>query len=324
MNVNKKTLAYLSLILVVLIWGCAPYFLRIFFNYYSPTVNTAISALIACVSFALISGKNIKLLNKEYLKVALPIGFFYSTASVLQKVGLPYTTDTQYAFLENLSCVVVPVLVFIFVKKKPSFMTISASVLCLVSCFILSGINLSTGGITFGVGELLCALAGIFYGVNIAGTGVYAKKFNTTVYLTIIMFVEFIVSVITIIVLNFVQVGGKPVEAFAFKFDIGVIAFKLGFTLISTVFCWFIRVWAMKQVEATVVAVIMPMSALVTTIISVLRGAENITLSLVLGAFLGLVASVLSGIGDAYSEKKMRKALENSEKNIYSNNEQNS
>ncbi len=316
MSINKKTLSYLSLILVVIIWGCAPYVTRIFFNYYSPTVNTAVSALIACISFALISGKNLKLINKEYLKIAVPVGFFYSLASVLQKIGLPYTTDTQYAFLENLSCVVVPILVFIFIKKKPSFLTILASVLCLISCFILSGLDLTTGDLKFGIGEMLCALAGIFYGINIAGTGVYAKKFNTVVYLTIIMFVEFIVSLTTVIVLNFVQVGGKSIEPFAFKFDIGVIAFKLGFTLISSVFCWFIRVWAMKQVEPTVVAVIMPMSALVTTLISVLRGAENITLSLILGAFIGLAASILSGFGDVYSEKKMRKALSDNEKHF--------
>jgi len=311
MQINKKALAYIGLIFVVLVWGLAPFFLRVLFKYFSPAINTASGSFIACICFAIISGKKLKLIDKSYLKIAIPLGVFYSLASVMQKVGLPYTTDTQYAFLENLSCVVVPVLVFFFTKKKPSVLTIFASVLCLISCFVLSGMDLSTGAMRFGIGELLCALAGVFYGVNIAGTGIFAKKLDTTVYLTIVMFIESVVSLITAISLNFITVGGKPIEPLIFNLNLESLAIKLGITLVSTVFCWALRVSAMKEVDATAVAVIMPMAALVTTLVSVISGAENVTLSLIIGATLGLVASVLSGFGDISSDKKLRKAMRN-------------
>ena len=173
---NKKTLSYFGLIFVILIWGLVPFVTRYLYNFFSPSFNALINSGVAFICFAILAGKKLKLIDKTYLKVAIPIGLFYSFASVFQKIGLPYTTDTQYAFLENLSCVVVPVLMFFFTRKKLSILTIIASVLCLVSCFVLSGLDFSTGSIKFGIGELLCALAGIFYGVNIAGTGVFAKK----------------------------------------------------------------------------------------------------------------------------------------------------
>lgn len=99
----------------------------------------AFVALVSAAALLLLSLKDLNLLSKTYFKVAIPTAFFYATANILQKIGLQYTTPTRYSFLENLSCVVVPLLLFLFIKKKPSFLTVLASLLCLVSTFILNG-----------------------------------------------------------------------------------------------------------------------------------------------------------------------------------------
>ena len=51
-----------------------------------------------------------------------------------------------------------------------------------------------------------CGLAGIFYGVNIAGTGACIKKLNATLYLLIQSSISMLFSLITALVLNRVPV----------------------------------------------------------------------------------------------------------------------
>ncbi|MBP5610819.1 MAG: EamA family transporter, partial [Clostridia bacterium] len=157
-----------------------------------------------------------KLLNATYFKIAVPTGLFVGAANLMQKIGLQYTTPTQYAFLENLSCVVVPLLLILYVKKRPHPLTVGASLLCLFGCFVLSGL-ISSGGAAFGVGEILCALAGVFYGVNIATTGVFATRLNAVLYVTIQMWVNVAVSGVAMVVLNAIRVNGAPLEAISFS-----------------------------------------------------------------------------------------------------------
>ena len=60
----------------------------------------------------------------------------------------------------------------------------------------------------------------------------------------------------------------------------------------------------MKEVDPTVVAVMMPFSSVVTVLVSVLSGTDTLTPSLVIGAVLGLSAIVLSGLGEREKKEK--------------------
>ena len=114
---DKKYLAYLGLIFVILVWGVAPLITLRFYQYYSPTIRIAFGDAISILALLLISAKKLHLLDKTYLKVAIPTGFFMALANILQKIGLQYTTPSHYAFLENLSCIAVPALLYFLIKK---------------------------------------------------------------------------------------------------------------------------------------------------------------------------------------------------------------
>lgn len=289
---NRKALAYCGLIFVVLIWGISPLITKRFYDYYSPTIRLAYSSLFCALSLLAISWNKRKLLNRYYFVVAIPTGFFMGLADILQKVGLQYTTPTHYAFLENLSCIVVPVLMFFFIRKKPGVLTVLAAVLCLCSSFILTG---WTGGMNKAVliGDILCASAGIMYGINIAGTGAFAKKLYAPLYLTIQMFVETVVALIGTVVFHFTAI--EPVK---FTFDWKILLLNVLVVFISYTLCWLIRTNAMKRVDATVVAVMMPFSSVVTTVVSIIAGKDTLSKNLMIGASLGLVAVILSGLAD--------------------------
>lgn len=289
---KNKCLAYLGLVFVILMWGISPLITLHFYKYYSPTIRISFCSLTSAIALLIISRKKLKFLNKTYFIVAVPTGFFMSLANIVQKIGLQYTTPTHYAFLENLSVIIVPILLIFFLKKKPSYLTIFAAVLCLFSSFILTGMTTDTNGVSV-VGDILCALAGIFYGVNIAGTGAFAKKLYTPLYLTIQIFTELIVSFIGAIIFNY-----TGIEKIMFDFDLRIILANIVYVFISSTICWLIRTNAMKVVDATVVAIMMPFSSVVTTIVSILTGNDTLTANLIVGVTLSFIAIILSGLGD--------------------------
>ena len=182
---RKRTIAYLGIVAVVFVWGLYPVFTSDLLGVYSGGAFTLASSLVSAVVLLPECLPKLKYIDRSYFKVAVPTGFVVGAANLLQKIGLTYTTPTRYAFLENLSCVVVPILLFLFIRKKPHPLTISASLLCLAGCFIMSGV--SGEGVSIGAGEILCALAGVLYGVNIAATGVFAVRMNAMLYVMIQM-----------------------------------------------------------------------------------------------------------------------------------------
>lgn len=290
-NNNGKLYSYLGLIFVIFVWGISPLVSLYFYNYFSPTIRVFMGAITGSIALFFISFKKLKLLNKQYFILACSTGFFLAAANILQKIGLKYSTPTHYAFLENLSVIVVPVILFVLTKKKPNFLTIFAAILCLVSSFVLTGM--------FGQktelfsGDILCALAGILYGVNIAVTGTYAKKVYVPLYLMLQTFTEAIISLISAIVFD--QTG---IEKIFFTFDIKLIVMNTLFVILASTLCWIIRTNAMKKIAPNVVAVMMPFSSTVTMLFSVITGKDTLTRSLIIGAVLGLIAVIISGLSD--------------------------
>lgn len=295
---NKKTLSYLGLAFVVLVWGTGPLTSKFFLDYYSPTFGVAWGSLLSSLALLILCRKKLKTLTREYFRVALPLGFFYTSANLCQKIGLKFTTPTVYSFLENLSCIVVPFLVWWFLKKRPGVLEILGSVVCLCSAFVLSGLG-SAGGFSLGLGEGLCALAGILYGVNIAGTGAFTKKLDGALYIMILLGFESVASLLLSLVFH-----GVGLEPIAFSFDPLLFFSRAMVVLISTTLCWVIRTNSMKHVDATVVAVMMPFSSVIAGVLSVLCGMDALTTNLVLGAVLGFGAMMICAAGDIREGKK--------------------
>jgi len=285
------TLSFLGLLFVVVIWGFSPLLTLYFYDYYSPTARVCLAALIGAASMLLVSLKHLKLLDRSYLRVAIPTGLFYTAANMLQKIGLQYTTPAHYAVLENLACVVVPFLLLLFIKKKPTWLTLFASALCICSTVVITGFT--GGGEASLKGDILCALAGLFYGVNTAATGVYAKKLYAPLYLMIQLLTEAVISGICALVFH--STGMEPLR---FSFDGGILLAHAGLVIMTSTIGWLIRTNAMKHVDPSIVAVIMPFASAVTAILSVALGKEAFTWNLVAGVTMGITAIILSGLGD--------------------------
>lgn len=304
---NNTVSSYIGLFFVVIVWGCSPLITLELYKYYSPTFRVFFAEIVLLISYLILTGKRIKEFNINYIKIGIPTGFFLALANISQKIGLMYTTPAKYAFLENLSCITVPILMYFLVKKKPGFMTIISCLLALTSVFILNGISFN-GASSWGIGEILCAISGLLYGFNIAGTGAFANKLYAPLYLATQAVVGAVMSLIFSLVLHFTMCYNAegilvPVEKIVFSFKPEHIIFSIIVFVVSSALCWIIRTNAMKKIDASIVAVIMPFSAVITGMVSILTGKDTLSINLVLGGLLGVLAIFLSAYDDIFKRE---------------------
>lgn len=293
-NVKTKVGAYAALWFVVLVWGCCP-LVNVYLNRsFSPTVLQILVSFTAALTLLIWNIPYLKELNRDYFRIALVTGAFNAIASLVQKIGLLYTTPANYAFLENLSCVTVPLLVWILAKTRPTKLNLLTCVLCLVGSYIISG----AAGISFSAGDMLCAAAGMLYGVNIAVTGIHAKKFRPSLYIFLQMAAGSVLSVGNALLLNAIQFNGAPIVPIQYSTHIPLLLVMAAYSIISNVVCWTLRTKAMQHIPATVVSVIAPLSAVVTAVLSVCLGTDTFSWQLLLGGGIGFLAAVLSSLED--------------------------
>ena len=298
-----KRVYYFALFFVVLIWGLDPVVMSYFYRYYSASALTAIGTAISFALLLFVNRKRLCELTPRYFKVAAPVSALNSVACLLQKIGLQYTTPANYAFLEHLSCVVVPIILFILIKKRPSLPQALAAVLCLCGCFILCGVG-TAGVTTLAFGDVLCALAGILLGACVALTGVFGKGLDMSLYMVVHMGVYFLISLLSTIALNFITLGGTVAEPIRFTLDLPLLLLAALFGLVSIGLCWLLKNLATVKTDPTAVAIISPFAAVISAVASVLLGQDPLRYNLVIGAALILAAVVFSGLGDTLWGKK--------------------
>ncbi|MBE6644679.1 MAG: DMT family transporter [Ruminococcaceae bacterium] len=301
----KNKIYYIMLAIVYITWGLDPIINRYFYNYFSASALVLLATLASFILFLALSFKKLRLIDKRYLKIAVPICIISSLANILQRIGLQYTTPASYAFLEQLACVVVPILLFILARRKPTLLQSAASIFCLVGCFIFSGLATS-GGIGFGIGDILCALAGIFGGIALAATGLYVKELDIRLYTLIHMSTYFMTSLIMAISLNLITSNGAPIEKLTFTAKPAVIIGALVFGLFSVGICWLMRNKAVSKINPALVAIIGPSSAIITGIVSLILKIDKISPHFIIGSALILIAMVLSAANDIRQGKKQK------------------
>lgn len=296
---------YCIVLLVVVLWGIAPIVTDYLLRFYSPTIETFLYYFLSGLILFFVYFKNFKSLTKECFKVAFYTGIFLAIGNIIIKIGLFYTTPSNYAFLENLQMVFVPIVVFFMTGEKPTIITIFSCLLCLVGCATLCGIF---SNFTIAWGDLLCCLATVFFGISIGATGCKLKKFDPGTFVTIQLFVSAFMALLTAIGFNFIKINGSPIEPLVFSFNPVHIVVVIVLSTVSGASCWSLRTISLKHVNTTVYTIMLSISAIITTIISLIIGTDKFSYSLLIGALLILFAVVISGLGDIIRDK--RKKLE--------------
>ena len=176
MSNNKRMLGNALLMLTAMIWGTAFVFQRVGMESIEPiTFNAARMALAAvavgAVSAMPIASEKEKLASytvkecAEYRKNTIIggicCGTFLAAASIFQQMGVVYTTAGKAGFITAMYMLLVPVINFVFFKKRNSWIVWLAVLLGVVGMYLLC----MTEGFSLGRGDtLVCICAVLFSG----------------------------------------------------------------------------------------------------------------------------------------------------------------
>lgn len=309
MKITKGAWAYVELILVVLIWSFSPIIsnLEIVKDNYSPGMIIALRSLFAVLALAVINGKRLMKINKEYLKWAVPSGFILGAASICQMVGYRYGAGPgESAVLENLALIVIPILLFVFVKQKPTWTKILAAVLCFIGSAIIALAGTAGDLLSVSLGKWLACLSGILYGANFVITGTYAKKLDSGVF----VFVQ--IAVQTLTALTYVFIGEQILLAkenvFVCSLELAPLLTVAALGILATGICWTLRAHCLKKIPVMIASVIMPFSTVLTGVWSLIGGLEPFTWNLLIGGVIVVGAILLAQFGDKGEEQSAEEA----------------
>ena len=166
------------LLLTAVIWGTAFAFQRIGMDLIEPiTFNAARMAISAVIlaPFALImrrrnkaklrdrTSEEQKRYDKNTLVGGLLCGFVMAAASIFQQIGLVYTPAGKAGFITATYILLVPVIGFLFFRKKNTWLAWIAVLLGLAGMYLLC----ISDGFTLSPGDSLILLCAFFYSFHI-------------------------------------------------------------------------------------------------------------------------------------------------------------
>ena len=313
-----KVIAFLVLIGVVVLWGIAPVVSKAIFDaeppVYSPGMLIALRGLFSIVAMAIIINKGFKKINKSYL-ICIPAGIILAAAYIFQFVGLKYTVPSKNTFLENISCITIPIFMFVFIREKPAWYSIVSAVICVIGSLFLVGngfdfLHFFKSGNLLGDG--LSAVGGLFFGLDIAFTKVFCKDKDPLLY----VFCQIVVLTIVAFAYSFIFEGAIFNEI-AISFNILDVLQVVFLGVVCTAVCWVARAWSMKSIDAVTVSLLVPLSAVVASVLSIAFKMEEFTWNLLIGGLIILLSIAVSAIFDY--RKECPKKIDNDEEVIEQN-----
>lgn len=170
---RKELFGVLALLLTALIWGLAFSAQSLGMKHLGPCSFNALRSFIGAVALVpciilldVLANRRASVWGEAktrstrctLLAGGACCGFFLGVASMLQQVGIQYTTTAKAGFLTALYIIIVPLLGWLILKRRVSKGLWAAVALALIGMAFLCGLTIHTG---FGVGDLwllACAL----------------------------------------------------------------------------------------------------------------------------------------------------------------------
>ncbi|MEH7224486.1 DMT family transporter [Bacillus sp. JJ1566] len=289
----RKYFGEIGLTIVAIIWGSGFVASAVSLDHFTPYQILAIRFLIGVILLSLVFFKKLKNIKKSTIIKGSVIGIFLYLAFALQTVGLVYTTPSKNAFLTAVNVVIVPIIAFFIFKRKMDKFELLGAVLAVTGIGVLS-LQLS-GGVNFG--DILTLLCAVGFAFHIFYTAQFVKD-EDPVLLTVI-------QMAAATVLGFIVVLFKGETSFAPSFE-GVSA-VLYLGVFSTTIAFLLQTVAQKFTTETNAAIILSTEAFWGMIFSVIILSEVLTVRMIIGAIIILLAIILSETKLKFLKKKSYK-----------------
>ena len=216
-------------------------------------------------------------------KVGSAAGLALFGAFFTQIVGQQYTTVSHCAFLTATNVVLVPFLVWIFRRRRPSARTFACAAAALLGIGLLS-ITPGSFALSFGFGDAMSLLCALLFALHITSLGRLSPEDDVLRVNLVQLSVAAVVSVAVFLITDL-----HAVEAVNWNLGLPAVVY-LG--LFSTCLCYFLQTTAQKYTSPSQAGVLLSAEGLFGSLFSVLLGMEPFTVNLAVGGLIILAAVI--------------------------------
>lgn len=233
--------------------------------------------VVAALIMVVVNPKMITRLNREIITKGSVIGAVLGLGYIFQTLGLDRTTPAITGFITGLYVVLTPLIAAFLLKEK-----LTTQAWFYIALATLGLAVLSVSGWSIGTGEFFVLISAILFAAHILLLSRWSKKFDAYALTFVQLSTCALVSLVPTTVNGFTSPPDSQVW--------GVILFTAVF---ATFFAFVIQTWAQARISATKVAVILTMEVVFAALFSVMLGAEPLTLRIVIGGSMVLIAMLM-------------------------------
>ena len=232
---------------------------------------------VAALVMMVVNPRFLTKLNRKIAAKGALIGTALGLGYIFQTLGLERTTPAITGFITGLYVVLTPLIGALILKEK---LTIQAWFYIALATVGLGVLSIS--GFSIGTGELFVLISAFLFAAHILLLSRWSKDFDAYT----LTFVQLLTCAI---------VSGIPasINGFVAPPDFQVWAVVIFTAVFATFFAFVIQTWAQARISATKVAVILTMEVVFAALFSVALGAEPLTLRILLGGSMVLVAMIM-------------------------------
>lgn len=287
----QRYLGEILLVITAIIWGSGFVASAVSLEYYTPYQILAGRFMIGAILLTILFHKKLKKLNKSSLIKGAILGVFLYLAFALQTVGLQYTTPSKNAFLTAVNVVFVPFIGFLFYKRKIDMFEMIGAVMAVIGVAVLS-LKIST---EINIGDLLTLCCAVGFAFHIFYTARFVKTEDPVVITIVQMMVAAIIGWIVVIFRGEIS----------FSLETEGVMNLLYLGVFSTTIAYLMQTIAQKYISETKAAIILSTESFWGMIFSVIILSEVMTLKMMFGAILILLAIIISETKFSFLKKKV-------------------
>lgn len=291
-NGQNRRLGRASLLGATLIWGSSFIILKSTLDSVPTLWVLALRFTGAAALMALIGWKELKQLDRQYLKKGAVLGTALFAAYTLQTFGLEYTTPGKNAFLTATYCVLVPFMWWAFTKKRPDAYNLGAALVCIIGMALVS----LDGDLSLGLGDGLTICCGIFYALHIILTS-RAVEGRSPVLLSMVQFA--VAGLWCWVTAPMVSAFPTGVPASAW-WSIAYLCFM------CTGICFLLQTIGQKHTTPQTASIILTLESVFGTLLSVIFYHEQLSLKTLTGFVLIFIAVLISETKLSFIRTKAR------------------
>lgn len=293
MTNNKKLIfADVGIMFIAISWGLNFSVIKWSLSDITPMYYLSLRFLLSGALIGIIFVKTLKGISKEDIVCGAFSGILLAASFAAQVIGLQYTTPGKAGFLANASVIIIPLLVWIIYKKKPTGSVLVGGGIAFAGLAIIS----MTEDFTIQFGDALQIICAICFAGQTLVIDRYAERINP------IRMAAFQVVVAGLISLAVAMMTESSPDLAQSSMPV-IVGVSYG-VIFCTALSFVIQGYAQRITPPSHVAIILCFEAVFALVFAISFGYEQLTFRSMVGSSMVLVGFIVSQINITFGRKK--------------------